>query len=216
VTDQPPSARERERQNELLLEIWERDAPDYDKKMDWFERRVLGEDNRPWACSRAEGSVLEVAIGTGLNLPLYPDDARVTGIELSPAMLEIAKQRARELGRDFDLRVGDAHDLSFEDNSFDSVVCTFSLCNIPDVDQAVGEMKRVLKPGGKLILVDHIRSAVKPVYWGQKLWERLSFRRELDHMTRRPLEQVVARGFDVKERDRFRLGIVERLVALKP
>jgi ubiquinone/menaquinone biosynthesis C-methylase UbiE len=216
VTDRPLSDSDRERHNERLREIWDRDAARFDKSMGWFEKYILGKDNRVWACSRANGDVLEVAVGTGLNLPIYPADARVTGIELSPAMLEIAEQRASGLGRQFDLRIGDAHHLPFEDESFDSVVCTFSLCSIPDVDQAVGEMKRVLRHGGKLILADHIRSSVKLVYWGQKLVERFTFSRDGDHQTRRPLDQVLDHGFDVQERQRFRLGTVERLVALKP
>lgn len=207
---------EREKQNARLREVWDQDAAGYDKKIGWFERRVFGDDNRTWACSRARGDVLEVAVGTGLNLPHYPHDAHVTAIELSPAMLEIAAQRARDLGRDFDLRVGDAHQLSFQDQSFDCVVCTFALCNIPDVDLAVGEMKRVLRPGGRLILVDHVRSSIRPVYWLQKLIELVSLRTDGDHQTRRPLDQVVAHGFEVHERDRFRWGVVERLVAVKP
>lgn len=207
---------DRERQNAQLREVWDKDAAGYDKKIGWFERHLFGDDNRTWACSRAHGDVLEVAVGTGLNLPHYPTDARVTGIELSPAMLEVAKERVLELGREFDLRLGDAHQLPFDNNSFDSVVCTFSLCNIPDVDLAVREMKRVLKPGGRLILVDHVRSSVTPVFWIQKLMELVSLRTDGDHQTRRPLEQVLANGFEVKERERFRWGIVERLVAVKP
>lgn len=207
---------DRERQNARLREVWNEDAVGYDKKIGWFERRVFGVDNRAWACSRAQGEVLEVAVGTGLNLPNYPEHVRVTGIELSPGMLEIAKDRGRDLGRDFDLRLGDAHHLPFEEGSFDSVVCTFSLCNIPDVDQAVAEMKRVLRPGGKLILVDHIRSSVKPVYWLQKAMEFFSLRTDGDHITRRPLDQVRSNGFDVREQERFRWGIVERVSAIKP
>ena len=210
------SEAERARQTARLKEVWDEDAAGYDKKIGWFERKLFGEDNRSWACSRARGDVLEVAVGTGLNLPNYRPDARVTGIELSPAMLDLAKQRARGLGREFDLREGDAHDLPFEDASFDSVVCTFSLCNIPDVDRAVGEMKRVLKTGGKLILVDHVRSSVKAVYWIQKLIELFSLRTDGDHQTRRPLDQVRGHGFEVTERERFKWGIVERLVAVKP
>src|ERR687895_2559767 len=90
---------ERERQNSKLRQVWDKDAAGYDKKINWFERRVFGADNRAWACSRLRGNILEVAVGTGLNLPLFPADAHVTGIELSPAMLEVAKQRAAELGR---------------------------------------------------------------------------------------------------------------------
>jgi ubiquinone/menaquinone biosynthesis C-methylase UbiE len=168
------SAADRERQNERRRRAWDKQASSYDKQIGWCERRVLGTDSRQWVCSRARGDALEVAIGTGLNLPLYASDVRLTGLDLSGGMLQIARDRARELGREVDLREGDAHELPFPDESFDSVVCTFSLCNIPDVDRALAEMKRVLKPGGRLLLADHIRSAAKPVFWIQKLIEFFS------------------------------------------
>ena len=206
---------DRERQNARRQRAWDKQAAKYDKQIGWFERHVFGE-NRSWACGRARGDVLEVAVGTGLNLPFYDAEAKVTGIDLSPEMLDIARKRAADLGHDVDLREGDAHALPFGDETFDSVVCTYSLCNIPDVDRAVGEMKRVLKPDGRLILVDHIRSESRPVFLIQKIIEIFSIRIDGDNMTRRPLDQVSANGFTVEERDRFKLGgIVERLVARK-
>jgi ubiquinone/menaquinone biosynthesis C-methylase UbiE len=207
----------RAEQNARRRRAWSKQAPGYDKRIGWFERRVLGEDNRTWACSRAEGEVLEVAVGTGLNLPHYAPGVHLTGIDLSSAMLDLARTRAARLQRSVDLREGDAHQLPFKDESFDSVVCTFSLCNIPDVDRAVGEMKRALKPGGRLILVDHIRSSSKVVYAIQKIIEFASVRIDGDRMTRRPLDQVRAHGFEIKEDERFRFGgIVERVLARKP
>ena len=194
---------------------WAKLAPKYDKQIGLFERKVLGEEHRQWACAQAEGSTLEVAIGTGLNIPHYPDFVRLTGIDLSPEMLSIARKRAAELGRSVELLEGDAQHLQFPDNCFDTVVCTYSLCNVPDDERVVREMKRVLKPEGKLILVDHIRSAVKPLYWVQKIWEFFSIRMDGDHMTRRPSLHVKAAGFEVLTRDRMRWGIVERLVAAK-
>ena len=212
----PFTEQDRERQNARRRRAWDKQASTYDKQIGWFERHVFGEENRRWACGRAKGDVLEVAIGTGLNLPFYEAEARVTGIDLSPEMLAIAEKRAADLGRRVDLREGDAHELPFADASFDSVVCTYSLCNIPDTDRAVGEMKRVLRPGGQLLLVDHIRSEAKPVFFIQKLIEFFSVRIDGDHMTRRPLDHVVAHGFEIKERDRFKLGgLVERLAAWK-
>jgi ubiquinone/menaquinone biosynthesis C-methylase UbiE len=115
-----------------------------------------------------------------------------------------------------DLQQGDAHHLAFADDSFDAVVCTLSLCNIPDPDQALVEMRRVLRPGGHLVLVDHIRSSRRPIYWLQKLIEVVSVRVDGDYMTRRPAENVERLGFDITERERLRQGIVERLVAVKP
>jgi len=125
----------------------------------------------------------------------------------------VARRRAEELGSGVELREGDAHHLPFPDASFDSVVCTFSLCNIPDQRKAIGEMRRVLRPGGRLVLVDHVRSSSTPVYWLQRAVEVLSVRIDGDHMTRRPAAILDELGFQVVERDRFRMGIVERLVA---
>jgi ubiquinone/menaquinone biosynthesis C-methylase UbiE len=204
------------RGNEKVRRSWAKQASRYDKSIGFFERRVFGRSHRAWACSRASGDVLEVAIGTGLNLPHYPNDARVTGIDLSPEMIEIARARARDLDRDVVLDEGDAHSLPFPDETFDSIVCSYSLCNIHDPRRAVEEMKRVLRPEGKLILVDHIRSSVRPVLWFQKCVEFFSRRLEGEHLTRRPLEYVKASSFGITEQERQGpAGIVERLVAVK-
>lgn len=205
------------RRNAKVRRSWAKQAPRYDKQIGFFERRLFGRSHRPWACSRASGNTLEVAVGTALNLPYYSEEVRLTGLDLSPEMLAVARERAADVNRDIDLREGDAHELPFEEASFDTVVCTYSLCNIPDPQLAVNEMKRVLKPGGRLILVDHIRAAVKPVLWLQKAIEFFTARLEGEHATRRPAEQVEAAGFEIVERERLApAGLVERLVAAKP
>ncbi|MET0132369.1 MAG: class I SAM-dependent methyltransferase [Kibdelosporangium sp.] len=194
---------------------WDRKSGSYDREMDMWERRLFG-DSRGWACGQAVGEVLEVAVGTGLNLPLYPADAAVTGIDLSDSMLDIARSRVEHLGRSVTLRQGDAHALPFADASFDTVVCTFGLCAIPDIDAAVGEMTRVLRPGEQLILVDHIESSSRLVRVLQRLLELFTVPMAGEHFRRRPLAQVQARGLEVERRERFKLGVVERLVARKP
>ena len=210
------SGESREKQNARNKHTWSKQADHYDKQIGWWERRMFGEDHRPWACSRADGKVLEVAVGTGLNLPFYDAGLDVVGIDLSPDMLAIARRRALGAGRDVDLREGDAHDLDFADGSFDTVVSTYSLCNIPDPDRALSEMHRVLRAaGGRLILVDHIGSSVKPILWFQKIVEPLSIRFGGDHLTRRPSQSVERHGFEITERERFARGVVERLVATK-
>ncbi|MFC4002711.1 class I SAM-dependent methyltransferase [Prauserella oleivorans] len=194
---------------------WDKHSGDYDRQMAFWDRKLFG-DSREWACSRAVGDVLEVAVGTGLNLPLYPETVRVTGIDLSDGMLDVARTRATELGRDVTLRQADAHALPFAAASFDTVVCTFGLCAIPDLDGAVGEMVRVLRPGGRVILVDHVASSSRAVRLLQRVAELGSVPLAGEHFLRRPFDQVTARGLDVRERERFKLGLVERLVARKP
>jgi ubiquinone/menaquinone biosynthesis C-methylase UbiE len=206
---------ELQRRKDLLRRVWAKHAPRYDKQMTFWERRIFGPDHRVWACSRAMGNTLEVGIGTGLNLPYYPSTVRLTGVDLSPEMLEIAAQRAAELDRQVALQEGDALDLPFPESRFDTVVCTYSLCNVPDEFVALGEMKRTLRRGGKLLLVDHVRSSVKPIYWAQRMFEFISIRREGEHMTRRPLDQVRQHGFEIEEQQRSKAGVVERIAAIK-
>jgi ubiquinone/menaquinone biosynthesis C-methylase UbiE len=202
-------------ETERLKRVWEKEAPTYDRRMGFFEK-VLFRDGREWVCSRASGEVLEVAVGTGRNFTFYPAGVRLTGIDLSPAMLEIARKKADELGFDADLMEGNAQDLPFPDASFDTVVCTLSLCNIPDDRRAIAEMKRVLRPGGSLLLLDHVRSSSKVWLAAQRVLEPLSWRFSCDHLLRRPLEHVLAEGFEVEQRERYKADIVERLSARRP
>jgi ubiquinone/menaquinone biosynthesis C-methylase UbiE len=195
--------------------VWDKSAPSYDKQIAFFERIQFG-GGREWLGARSQGRVLEVAIGTGRNLAHYPADATLTGIELSPAMLAIARTRSADLGLDADLREGDAEALPFADACFDTVVCALSLCTIPDPATAIGEMKRVLVPGGRLLLLDHIGSTWPPIYAAQWLLERITIWAAGEHFTRRQLPLVQAAGFDIVEAQRLKAGTVERIFARKP
>lgn len=193
---------------------WDKKSRGYDREMGMWDRVLFG-DSRQWACSRASGDTLEVAVGTGLNVPLYPGAARLTGIDLSEGMLEIARGRAKQAGREVELHQGNAHALPFEAGSFDTVVCTFGLCAIPDVGKAIDEMVRVLRPGGALILLDHIRSSSRIARVVQWLLELVTVPLGGEHFLRRPLNDVKARGLHIEQVQRFKLGLVERLVGRK-
>ena len=205
-----------EASNERKRRHYAREAPRYDQGMDFWERRIFGPEHRSWACSRAVGDTLEVAIGTALNLPHYPPGVRLTGIDLTPEMLASAATRARSLGREVDLRRADAHDLPCPDASFDTVVSTYAMCSFRDEVRVIAEMRRVLRPGGRVILVDHVRSSVAPLYWLQRVYEFIPSRTKGEYMTRRPSTHVTAAGFEIEACDRLRAGVVERLVAVKP
>jgi ubiquinone/menaquinone biosynthesis C-methylase UbiE len=194
---------------------WDKHSASYDKQMGFFDRRLFG-DSRRWVCSRAAGETLEVAIGTGLNLPFYAGQVQLTGIDFSPAMLALARQRATQLGRSVELREADALALPFPDSTFDTVVCTFSLCAIPDDRGAVAEMSRVLRPGGLLLLADHVAGAAWPVRAIQRALETVTIPLQGEHFTRRPIRHVQACGLQIEQHDRFKLGITERLAARQP
>ena len=195
--------------------VWDKAAPGYDRQIAFFERNWFS-GGREWLAERARGRILEVAVGTGRSLPYYPADATVTGIELSPAMLAIARQRATDLGRDVTLREADAEHLPFDDASFDTVTCALALCTIPSPAAAIGEMQRVLAPGGRLLLLDHTGSTWPPLYAAQWLAERITIRTAGEHFTRRQLPLVTAAGLQVMEAERLKAGTVERIHAVKP
>lgn len=195
--------------------VWNRAARDYDRGMDPVDR-TLFRGVREWIGARAAGDVLEVAIGTGRDLPFYRDDVRLTGLDLSPAMLDLARARAAALGREVALREGDAERLPFPDASFDTVVCALGLCSIPDPRRAVAEMARVLRPGGSLLLVDHVGSSWPPVWALQWLVERVTIPLAGEYFTRRQVGAVEAAGLRISERERRIAGTVERLRAEKP
>jgi len=202
-------------ESDRVRRIWDRLAPGYDRVVRLPERLLFAE-GREWVCSRARGEVLEISIGTGRNLPLYAPDVHLTGVDISAGMLEIARKRAAELGRDADLRLGDAQALELSDSSFDTVVCTLALCSIPDPRAAVAEMKRVLRPGGRVLLLEHVRSPRRLVRTIQRALEPITVWLEGDHLLREPLELLTIEGFEIAEVERSKLGIVEWVAAQKP
>jgi ubiquinone/menaquinone biosynthesis C-methylase UbiE len=96
------------------------------------------------------------------------------------------------------------------------VVCALSLCTIPSPVAAIGEMRRILRPGGRLLLLDHIGSTWPPLYAAQWVAERFTIRAAGEHFTRRQLPLVQAAGFQVVESERLKAGTVERIHAVKP
>ena len=143
--------RQVERAYELL-------APVYDFIFDW-----IFAPGRTAAVSQLalapNDTVLEVGIGTGLNLPLYPPLTRLTGIDLSSEMLDKAVERVQNLAMpNVTLKVMDATSLDFADNEFDKALATYTISAVPDPVAVLREMRRVVKPGGTLVLLNHFRS----------------------------------------------------------
>ena len=202
-------------EEERVRQVYERIAPRYDSVMNLMDR-LLFAGGRDWVCERATGDTLEVAVGTARNLGRYSHEVRLTGIDASPAMLARARERAAALGVEVDLREGDAERLAFPDACFDSVVVTLGLCTIPDDGAAVAELARVLRPGGRLLALEHTASPHPLVRALQGLADPLAGRFEADHLLRRPDALVRAAGLVLDEVARSALGIVLRLAAHKP
>ena len=200
---------------ERVRRIYDESAAGYDRKIQIPERLLFG-SGRQWATGLAAGRTLEVAAGTGRNLPYYERHVALTAIDVSDQMLALAKQRAATLGREVNFQVADAQALPFDDASFDTVLATLALCSIPDDEAGVAEMARVLKPGGRLVLLEHVRSPFVAVRAVQRALEPLFLRFEADHLLREPQRRVQEAGLSVEHCERSKLGLVLRLVALKP
>jgi ubiquinone/menaquinone biosynthesis C-methylase UbiE len=116
----------------------------------------------------AEGRVLEIGVGSGLNLPFYTQKAeRVIGLDPSPKLLSMACQVKRPALSPVECIEGSAEAIPLEDRSVDTVVTTWTLCSIPDAQRSLREMRRVLKPGGRLLFVEHGRAPDAIVRWWQ-------------------------------------------------
>ncbi|RKS05726.1 phosphatidylethanolamine N-methyltransferase /phosphatidyl-N-methylethanolamine N-methyltransferase [Nocardiopsis sp. Huas11] len=184
---------------------WDRMAAGYARGAG-LDRRLLGR-TRAVLCGGARGRVLEVAVGTGNDLPYYPPGTDLTVVDLSPGMLARARTRAQAAGIDAVLVEGDAQDLPFADGEFDSVVCALALCTIPDQRAGLAEMWRVLRPGGRLALVDHVEYTRWPLRGREQRKAR---------PRRRPLDVAVEVGFEIDRHDRLALGLLDLVIAHRP
>jgi SAM-dependent methyltransferase len=169
-----------------------------------------------WLCSQASGDVLEIGIGRGRTLPYYPHGTRLTAVDLSPVCAEAATRRAAQLGIAATIRVGDATALPYPDQHFDTVVFCHSLCTIPDDRRAIAEAVRVLRPGGRLLALEHVRSPNPIVRALLHVLEPLECWRMGDHLLREPADLVMAEGLEIETLERLALGLIERLAARKP
>jgi demethylmenaquinone methyltransferase/2-methoxy-6-polyprenyl-1,4-benzoquinol methylase len=173
---------------------------------------------RKWrkeALSGLSGKVLEIGVGSGRNLKYYHSNALVTGIDNSEGMLEKAREKAKEM-KNVNLLLMDAENLEFPDNSFDYVITTFVLCTIPDPVKALKEMRRVLKPSGELISLEHMHSSNPIIDLFEHLIDPFLFFLLGDHTTRHTARNIEEAGFKIKEAKKLAFKDVFRKIRAKP
>lgn len=189
-------------------------ADGYDQKL-WFDQHILGVvRQRKQLMSLANGKILDVACGTGVNFPHFPSESEITAVDLSERMLGMAQRKAVNLKLTVQTQIMDAEKLEFEDGTFDTITSTLSTCTFPNPVQALQEMKRVCRRDGLILLLEHGHSNIP---WLAKFQDR----NVLPHYQQNagcrwnqdPLDLVKAAGFKIRESKRFGLGMFHAIVA---
>ncbi len=177
---------------------YQRISPIYDRLESLMERRV-----RPWRAklwqSASGPRVLEVGVGTGKNMPFWPLNCKITAIDLTPGMLEIAQQRAKSLNRQSEeLCLGDVQRLEFPSGVFDTVVSTFVFCSVPDPIKGLLEISRVIRPGGQILFLEHVRIDRPVIGTLMDVLAPLVVRLNGANINRRTVENVRIAGLQVE------------------
>ncbi len=178
----------------------------YDFVLSFIERRGLSA-RRQALLGDLSGDVLEIGAGTGLSFPSYPSSARVVASEPDSAMARRAIERARSSPASINVFQLDAQNLAVEDGSFDVAIGTLVMCTIPDPRRALAELRRVLRPGGRYVFIEHVRAeSPRLARWQDRLERPWGFVAGGCHPNRRTVDVIQASGLKVEELEHFELG----------
>ncbi len=193
---------------------WDKAAPTFDlmagkgaeERWEPFKRELF---------SVMQGRVLFLALGTGLDIPFFPRGQTIETIDISPGMLKQAEQRIAAYDGEINASVMDVHAMDFEEDSFDQVFTSCTFCSVPDPINGLRSLKRVLKPGGELIMFEHTGSRYYPFKIMMDLMTLIT-RKIGPDMNRPTVENVRAAGFDITEINHVFLDVVKTIKATKP
>ena len=190
-------------------------APIYDGML------LIGESRfKPWRkklLREARGRILEIGIGTGQNVLFYPPGSEVTGLDIAYGMLARARVKAERRGFPVRLAVGDVLRLPFFDDSFDTVVSTFVFCSVPDPVGGLRELRRVCKPDGRILLLEHVRIDRPVIGPLMDLLNHLTVRVAGEYINRRAVEDIGRADLTIDEiEDLGPMGIVKMMILKKP
>ena len=183
-------------QTKEIRRIYNKTASSFNRR-EWILEFLVLRHYRKKLVNQTKGKILEIGIGTGRNLPYYPKECEIIGVDLSEKMLETARGFALKLGLSITLLTMDAENLAFKDNTFDTVLCTLSLCTVPNPIHALYEMKRVCKPEGKILLLEHVRSHNQILGKIQDLLTPLIVRKIGCHLNRDTLGNIKKAGLNI-------------------
>ena len=199
--------------DKTLQAKWDRLSRTYDL-MAWGDERRFGAAKR-WLFSRMAGRCLMLATGTGNDFQYFPPGLSITAIDVSPGMIEHARRKAAAYTGTLDLQLMDVQALQFADETFDTVVTVCTFCSVPDPIRGLRELYRCLKPGGQLLMFEHVRSRVGPIAIVQDLMTPLS-RLVGPEMNRDTVSNVLRAGFELVSESNVYTDIVKMIRARRP
>jgi ubiquinone/menaquinone biosynthesis C-methylase UbiE len=202
-------------ETERIRRLYDDRAATYDRSIGIGERLLLGRFRQAYG-ALLSGETIEVGVGSGLNMPFYSAAVtRAVGVDLSQAMLGHARERASNLAIQCALVQADAEALPFPDATFDTVAISLALCTIPDLVQALLELGRVCRPGGRVVMLEHVRSTARPLAALQSLLSPLNERAIGCHLDRDTFSLARSLGFSIDE-TQTRFFDAVRLVVARP
>lgn len=190
-------------------------APFYDLMERMQEKRYLPWRRRLWSLVRGP-KVLEVGVGTGKNIPFYPSGLEITAIDLTPRMLDRARNRATRLNVEVNLRLGDVQALDFPEATFDTAVATFVFCSVPDPVLGLRELRRVVKPGGQILLLEHMRAPNQTISKVMDLINPVIVRMMGANINRKTIENIQMAGLAIKQVEDLAYGGIYKLIIARP
>lgn len=199
-----------QRETAVVRQRYDRTARRYDV-MTWPMEVLAMDRYRARLVAQIQGSrVLEVGVGTGRNLPLYPDTVHVDAIDFSPRMLERAQRRPPRAN--VHLALMDVEQLQWPSGTFDTVVATCVFCSVPDPVKGLTELRRVLRPGGQALFLEHMRPGTR---WLARVFDWLDplVSRSGPHINRRTMDNIRAAGFVVEREDNLMSDVLKLVVA---
>jgi len=201
------------RESVLCQSKWDRASGNYDW-MTWGDERRFAAAKAD-LLARMTGRCLMVAAGTGNDFRYFPPDLTVTAIDISPRMIEIARSRAAAYPGRLDLQVMDVRALEYSDATFDTIASVSTFCSVPDPVRGLRELRRCLKPGGALIMFEHVRSRLGPIAILQDLMTPL-VRRWGPDMNRDTVANVLRAGFEIEVEQNVYVDVVKTIQARRP